>query len=178
MDPQSGISKTQRKRDMHALQDLGEALVDLPADRLQQVDLPERLRDAVLEARKITKWGARRRQLQYIGRLMREADAQAIRSQLGRWNQQAAQDNARLHGAEQWRDRLLSDDDTLTELLQRFPQADARQLRTLTRSARQEAAQSSPPRSARALFRALRELLETEEANAPDGPISSGGLQP
>jgi ribosome-associated protein len=177
MDPQSGISKTQRKRDMHALQDLGAALVDLPADRLQQVDLPERLRDAVLEARKITKWGARRRQLQYIGRLMREADAQAIRSQLGRWNEQAAQDNARLHRAEQWRDRLLSDDDALTELLQRFPQADARQLRTLSRGARQEAAQSSPPRSSRALFRMLRQLLEAEEANALGGPTSSGGLQ-
>lgn len=169
MDQQPEISKTQRKREMLALQDLGELLVRLPEERLKQVDLPESLRDAVMEARRISKWGARRRQLQYIGRLMREADASAIRGQLERWDRAAAQDAARLRRIEQWRDRLLSEEHALTEFLERFPHADAQHLRTLVRNARHEAAEEKPPRSARMLFRVLRELL------AGESPADNGG---
>jgi ribosome-associated protein len=166
METRPEISKTQRKREMHALQDLGEILVELPADHLRQVDLPEHLRDAILEARKITRWGARRRQLQYIGRLMREVDVTAIRPQLERWSRASAQEAARSRRVEQWRDRLLNEESALTELLAHFPQADAQHLRTLTRNAKQEAAHDKPPRSARALFRVLRELLQSEGGEA------------
>ncbi|HZP92610.1 MAG TPA: ribosome biogenesis factor YjgA [Burkholderiales bacterium] len=159
MDRDTEISKTQRKREMHELQELGEALVRLPAERLAGLDLPESLREAVLEARRIVKWGARRRQLQYIGRLMRDADAPRIRAQIEGWRSDAARQAARLHQTERWRDRLLEDEAALGELLERFPAADLQRLRTLIRNALQEAASGKPPKSARALFQALRELM-------------------
>jgi ribosome-associated protein len=174
MDSHPEISKTQRKREMHALQDLGEVLVGLPEHQLQQVELPESLRAAVMEARRINKWGARRRQLQYIGRLMREADAASIRAQLESWNKAAARDSARLHRIEQWRDRLLSEEHAITELLELFPNADAQYLRTLTRNARLEAAGGKPPRSTRSLFRAIRELLEAQPSAKNEGRAQQG----
>ncbi len=159
MDQQQEPSKTQRKREMQALQDLGETLVELPVERLAQLELPETLRDAVMHAREISKRGARRRQFQYIGRLMREVDAGAIRSQLQAWKNAAARDTSRLHRAELWRERLLQDESTLSELVERHPQADVQRLRALVRNARREAETSGPPGSARALFQALRELV-------------------
>ncbi|HWQ40271.1 MAG TPA: ribosome biogenesis factor YjgA [Burkholderiales bacterium] len=159
MDPLAEISKTQRKREMHALQALGEELVALSAGRLARIALPERLRDAIVEARRMSKWGARRRQLQYIGRLMREVDAGAIRAQLGAWKDAAARDTAVLHRAEYWRDRLLQETCALAELLERHPDADAQRVHTLVRNARQEATLLKPPKSARALFRLLHELF-------------------
>lgn len=150
MDPLAELSKTQRKREMHALQALGEELVALSAERLARIALPEALRDAIVEARRISKWGARRRQLQYIGRLMREVDAGAIRAQLASWKDAAARDTAVLHRAEHWRDRLLQETPALAELLERYPNADAQRVRTLVRNARQEAKLPAPPKSARA----------------------------
>ena len=162
MEQQQEPSTTQRKRQMHALQALGEMLVALPAERLAELDLPEALREALLHARQISKWGARRRQMQYIGKLMREVDAAAIRSRLDGWKHAAARDIARLHRAEHWRDRLLEDESALGALLEHHPGADVQRLRTLIRNARQEAQTSPPPRSARALFQALRELIAQE----------------
>lgn len=160
MEQQQEPSKTQRKRQMHALQALGETLVALPAERLAELELPEALRDALLHVRQISKWGARRRQMQYIGKLMREVDATAIRARLDAWKHAAARDVARLHRAEHWRDRLLEDESALGELLERHPSADVQRLRSLIRNAREEALASRPPRNARALFQALRGLLD------------------
>ena len=115
------VSKTQRKRDMHALQDLGEALVALPASRLAELDLPERLHDAVAEARRISKFGALRRQLQYIGRLMRDIDSSAIAARLDAWNGQSREATAHLHQLERWRERLLAEDAALTEFAAAVP---------------------------------------------------------
>lgn len=159
MDRDTAVSKTQRKRDMHELQQLGEALVGLSTERLAALELPEALREAVDEARRIAKRGARRRQLQYIGRLMRDADAPRIRAQIDGWRNDAARHAASLHQAERWRDLLLEDEGALGELLERFPAADLQRLRTLLRNARQEAASGKPPKSARALFQVLRALL-------------------
>jgi ribosome-associated protein len=163
MEPQHEPSKTQRKREMLALQDLGETLVELPPERLARLELPEILHDAVEQARLISKRGARRRQLQYIGRLMREIDAAAIRSRLEDWNSAAARDTSRLHRVERWRDRLLEDESVLGELLEVHPRADVQRLRALIRNARLEAQPSRPPKSARALFQALRDLLGESE---------------
>jgi len=80
--PDESVSKTQRKKEVRALQELGESLVELDDDQLVAIDLPEILRDAVMEARRITRFGARRRQLQYIGKLMRHVDATPIRAAL------------------------------------------------------------------------------------------------
>ena len=163
------VSKTQRKRDMHALQDLGEALVALPAARLAELDLPERLRDAVAEARRISKFGALRRQLQYIGRLMRDIDSSAIAARLDAWNGQSREATAHLHQLERWRERLLEDDAALEALLADYPQADVPRLRALVRNARREQAEGRPPANFRALFQALKDIVPEPTAEGQDG---------
>jgi ribosome-associated protein len=153
-------SKTQRKRFMLELQELGQKLVELPATKLDQLDLPEKLHEAILEARRITAHGGERRQLQYIGRLMRDVDPTPIQSQLQRWNAGHAEETALLHRLENWRQRLIEDDAALQHLLEQHPQLDIQQLRTLIRNARKEAQMGKPPRSSRALFRLLREVFQ------------------
>ena len=158
---EEGASKSQRKREMHALQALGEALVELPVDQFNKIDLPEDLRIAAMEARRIHQRGARKRQLQYIGKIMRNVDAAPIQEQLDTLlghSQRAAQ---QLHLIERWRDRLLAEGDAaLEELLRLQPHADIQNLRQLVRSAHKETLANKPPRAARSLFRNLRDLFE------------------
>ena len=161
MEEELQISKTRRKREMQELQDLGEELVALTPDKLAGLGLPTRLLDAVLDARRISKFGALRRQMQYVGRLMRDADADAIRSQLDVWKGTSVVETARLHAIERWRTRLIGDDLALGELLGQFPRADAQRLRALIRNARKELAEGRPPRAQRELFRLIRESHET-----------------
>lgn len=151
------ISKTKRKGEMHALQALGAELVGLPPSQLDSLDLPERLAMAVREARRIDAHEARRRQLQYIGKLMRSVDPEPIRSALAELQGHAAAARARHRRIEQWRDRLLGDDHALTEFAREHPTADLQALRTLIRNARREIAAQGEPHAQRALFRALRE---------------------
>jgi len=153
---EEGPSKSQRKRDMHALQGLGEALVELNDERLVSLDLPESLRDAVIKARKITRHEARRRQMQYIGKLMRDIDAEPIRARLAEWAGQSARQVGRHKGLERWRERLLDDDDALTEYAHKHPGIDLQALRALIREARRERAAAQPPRRYRELFRFLQ----------------------
>lgn len=153
------VSKTRRKKDMHALQDLGEALVALGAAQLAALELPEALADAITEARRLTGFEARRRQMQYIGRLMRAVDAAPIAERLAQLRTTQQRENARHHAVEHWRDRLIMDDAAITELARACPACDVQQLRTLARNARKEQAQGRPPHAARALFRALRAAL-------------------
>jgi len=156
------ISKSQRKRDMHALQDLGRQLVELPREQFEKITLEEGLHDAILEARRIHQHGARKRQLQYIGKLMRGLDAEPIREQLDTLLGHSKRAAQTLHHLERWRDRLLAEGDVaLTELLDEHPQADRQYLRQLLRNAQRENHAGKPPKSARALFRYLRELTES-----------------
>lgn len=165
------VSKTQRKRQMEDLQDLGEALVKLAQSQLDQIALPEDLRAAVADCRRFTKHEAIRRQMQFIGRLMRTLDAAPIRAQLEALRGQNALATARLHRAERWRERLLEDDAAVTELLHEVPGLDSTRLRQLVRQGRQETALGKPPRAARELFRVLRAALEhAEEAAAAGRP--------
>lgn len=152
-------SKTKIKQQMHALQGIGEQLVTLSNEKLQELDLPERLLDAIREMKKIGKFGAQRRQLQYIGRLMRDIDPAPIIAKLDAWNGTSRQHTAYLHRLERWRDRLLEEDDALTELLSAHPEADAQRLRTLIRNALKEKELSKPPKSYRELFQLLREII-------------------
>jgi ribosome-associated protein len=163
MDEELQISKTQRKRAMQELQDLGEELVALTPEKLAGLELPTRLLDAVLDAKRISKFGALRRQMQYVGRLMREADADSIRSQLDVWKGTSVAETARLHAIERWRTRLVAEEPALGELLVEFPHADAQRLRTLIRNVKREAAANKPPRSFRELFQELREILRAQE---------------
>ncbi|KAB2308397.1 DUF615 domain-containing protein [Betaproteobacteria bacterium SCN2] len=155
------VSKTKRKEAMLALQDLGEELVKLPASKLDKLDLPDELRRAVDECRRFTKHGAIRRQLQYIGRLMRGVDEAPIARQLAAWRGESDEEKALLHRIERWRDRLIENDEALTLFLNEYPQADATQFRQLIRNARHEAANNKPPKSSRAIFKLVREVAES-----------------
>lgn len=153
-------SKSQRKRDMHALQDMGTALVALGPAQLDRIGMSEALRGAVREAQRLTKHEARRRQMQYIGRLMREEETAPIRAALDALNGVSAAENARLHRLERLRERLLEDETVLAEIAAEFTGAGLQRLRALRRNALKEREQAKPPKSYRELFRALRELPE------------------
>lgn len=159
-------SKTQIKAAMHALQELGEKLIELNSSRLTQLKLPEALFDAIKECQRITSNGALARQKQYIGRLMRDIDTAPIAEQLARWNGENQQENAFFHRLEKLRARLLEDDTALSQLLSEHPQADSQQIRTLIRNARKEEAAGKPPKSSRELFKLLRELKASEAHSA------------
>lgn len=152
-------SKSQRKREMHALQDMGEQLVELNNDRLRQLSLPDNLHDAVVEARRIHAHGARKRQLQYIGKLMRTVEPAPIQAKLDEWSGASREQNAKFHMLERWRDRLIAEDDALSELARDHAAADIQKIRTLIRNARKEQAAGKPPKSSRALFKELRSAL-------------------
>jgi ribosome-associated protein len=157
-------SRSQRKREDLALQDLGEALVAVSEGKLAELDLPERLRDAVMRARTISKFGALRRQMQYIGRLMREeGDAEAIRNRLNAWKGESVEETARLHQIERWRLRLLKDDTALEALIAEYPRADVQRLRTLIRNTKRETDTGKPPKSFRELFHVLRDMLGPQQ---------------
>jgi ribosome-associated protein len=153
-------SKTQRKKRMLALQDLGAELVVLNEEQLESMALPENLRDAVAAAQHITSFEGRRRQLQYIGKLMRTIDPEPIRERLDTWKASSREHSARLHRIERWRERLLAGESALTEFIGNHPHADGQQLRALVRSAQRERADNKPPRSYRALFQFLRATLD------------------
>ncbi|MGB0126071.1 MAG: ribosome biogenesis factor YjgA [Rhodocyclaceae bacterium] len=151
-------SKSQRKRDMHELQDLGEKLAQMSRDRLAKVDLPEGLRRAIEDVQRITKHEARRRQMQYIGKLMRDVDPEPLREAIDVLEGRSAAETARLHRVERLRDRLLEDEAVLTEIGRDHPGADLQKLAQLRRNALKEQEQARPPRAFRELFRALRDL--------------------
>ncbi|MBL8497295.1 DUF615 domain-containing protein [Nitrosomonas sp. JL21] len=152
-------SKTQRKKQMHALQDIGEQLVDLDDKRLKELDLPDSLLEAIQQARPMNKHGARRRQMQYIGKLMRTVDVLPIQEKLDAWQGVSVQHTARLHLLERWRERLLTDEHALTEFAQAYPGADLQHLRILIRNAQKEKAADKPPKSFRLLFQELQTLI-------------------
>lgn len=161
--PSEPVSKTQRKKAVHALQDLGEALVELTEEQLARIALPELLRDAVMEARRITRFEARRRQLQYIGKLMRGVEAEPIRAALDAMHARSRAEAAMHKRAEAWRDRLLSGVGGLDELLAEYPAADAQRLSALVSAAQRESADGRPPRAFRELYQELRVLLTRDE---------------
>ena len=152
-------SKTERKRVMHELQALGERLIGLNPEQLAAIALPENLHEAVEQARRIRKHEARRRQLQYIGRLMRDVDPEPIREKLKAWDGVSIEETARLHRIERWREKLLEDDGGLGALVRAHPSIDTRLLRALVRNAREERSAGRPPRAYRELFRALRDII-------------------
>ena len=160
-------SKSQLKRDMLALQQLGEQLAGLAPDRLAALDLPDALRTALRDYNRIRAHEGRRRQAQYIGRLMRGVDPAPLRQALLDASGDSREAVARLHRLEDWRARLLADDAALTAFIAAFPAADAQQLRAQLRAARAEQAAARPPRHYRALFQTLKHLLENEEHGKP-----------
>ncbi len=153
-------SKTQRKKAVHELQALGEELVTLNESQLATADLPERLLDAVMHARTITKHEARRRQMQYIGKLMRRVDPAPIRAALDAF-QAPSRSQAAIHNRiEGWRGRLLVEPAAICELLAGYAHANIRQLGALIDGVERERETGKPPRSYRQLYQVLRDLIE------------------
>jgi ribosome-associated protein len=157
VDPQI-VSKTKKKREMHELQALGVALTRLSEPQLESIAMPEALRQALVEAKRIKSHEAKRRHLQYIGRLMREVDPAPLRARLEAIEGSSAQATAHHRRLEAWRERLLKDDEALTAFAAEYPGADMQVLRTLIRNARREAGTGKPPRAYRELFRVLKQI--------------------
>jgi ribosome-associated protein len=168
-------SRTDLKRESTELQKLGEDLLTLRSDLMARLDLSEKLKDAVLEAKRITNFEGKRRQMQFIGKLMRQVDPavlDTLRTALTEQNSGSAHENLMLHLAENWRERLLSADDAVGEWLGKCPMTDAQQLRALIRQARKDAVPEKPGAAVRhghayrELFALVREqLTETEHTD-------------
>ncbi|GAC1032059.1 ribosome biogenesis factor YjgA [Pseudomonas sp. No.21] len=156
-------SKTQVKKELHALQDLGERLTTLKPDVLAKLPLTDALQKALLEAPKHKAHIARKRHLQYIGKLMREQDIEAIVALVDQLDASTRQYNERFHNLERWRDRLIGgDDSTLESFVVEYPETDRQHLRSLIRHAQHEAARNKPPAAARKVFKYIRDLDETQ----------------
>ena len=159
-------SKTQLKAEADEKQALGEALLTLRADLMARLDLPDKLLDAIKDARKITNFEGRRRQMQFIGKLMRPLDADPIREAINEQLNGSAQLTLQLHLAEQWRDKLVLDDDALSAWLTEYPATDAQQLRALVRQARKDYKPEKPgaaPRhgkSYREIFQMVKDTMK------------------
>lgn len=164
------MSKTDLKKHMDHLQSLGESLLTLRSDLMtrlrEQHELSDKLIDALAEARRITNFEGKRRQMQFIGKLMRALDEHtvaAIEAALEEQRKPSAQETLRLHQAEQWRDRLVADDDALTDWLRQDPEADVQHLRALIRQARKDAqttAAQEKPGEAQRHGKAYREIFQ------------------
>jgi ribosome-associated protein len=155
------VSKTKRKQEMTELQSLGVKLVALPESQIADMPMEDRLREAVLEAKRITSHEAKRRQMQYVGRLMREIDPAPLRERLEAMTGHSARAAAQHRRLEAWRERLLADDEALTAFAAEHPGADLQALRTLIRNTRKEQKEAKPPRSYRELFRLIKECSDS-----------------
>ncbi|MDM0113317.1 ribosome biogenesis factor YjgA [Variovorax sp. J22R133] len=155
-------SKTDLKRESAELQALGEALLTLRAGLFDKLDITEKLRDAIVEARKITNFEGKRRQMQFIGKLMRlqePAVLDQVRAALDEQDRPSAEATQALHEAELWRDRLIVDDDAVGGWIETHPSTDAQQLRALVRQARKDL-KAGPPGEAPRQGRAYREIFQ------------------
>lgn len=155
------ISKSQRKRDAEAAQQLGKDILGLSHDDQKSIDLPGNLSKALDDARRIKKNSALKRQLQYIGKLMRHIEVEPIREQYLKLTNHYGKDVKEFHKLEKWRDRLLAEgDNALEELINEAPNTDRQHLRQLIRQSAKETKLNKPPKSAREIFKYLKTLFE------------------
>ncbi|MCP5273096.1 MAG: DUF615 domain-containing protein [Burkholderiaceae bacterium] len=156
-------SKTRLKAESQALQTLGRELCDLPTSHLAATEMPEALREAIQTWQRTASHEGRRRQLQYVGKLMRSADPEPLREAVAAFKLGGARDAWRLHEAERWRERLIADDEAMTQWMAEYPDCDTQRLRSLVRAARRDSAALTPeqrqPKSFRELFQFIRPLL-------------------
>ena len=175
-------SKTQVKREMHALLELGKSIVELSTDRVRQLPLDDKLREAILLAQRTTSREGRRRQIHYVGKLMRHAPAEEIRQQMDTWANGSRQETAFLHAIERDRDRLIADDAALTVWLEKHPDVNVQEIRSLIRAARSEQkkneslkpGQEPQRKHYRALYQAIKAVMPAPQpvANQPEDSSS------
>lgn len=161
-DEFDGPSKSQLKRDAKALVEMGDQLLSIPEDQLHQINLPDVVA-AILETKKITKGNARKRQLQYVGKLLRNADLTDLKQLLARFDASTREHATQFHQLEDWRERLIEGDPSaLGEIAESYPNLDRQQLRSLVRNAVKEREQErQPPVHFRKLFQYLKSLVDS-----------------
>ncbi|MFZ6734820.1 ribosome biogenesis factor YjgA [Undibacterium sp. Ji42W] len=160
-------SKSQLKREMTALQKMGQELVEQARERVKRVPMPEDVREAILICQQIKDHEGRRRQMQYVGKKMRtldEAEIALIQKTIDSWKGASKSETAAMHALERRREKLLADDGALTELMAEHPHLDVQQLRTMIRNARKEQAENKPPKAYREIFQILKDLQKSKAA--------------
>ncbi|MEY2843870.1 MAG: hypothetical protein RI920_1907 [Pseudomonadota bacterium] len=169
-------SRSAMKRASHELQELGKQLLAMPDSRLAGIDMPERLREALDMWKKTKSHEGKRRQLQFIGKVMRLVDAEPLREAVAIWQLGHARDALQLHQIERWRVELLSDDaDAVTRWMAEYPQTDVQQLRNIVRQARKDAAAAPEQRSGKAfreLFQLLKDIVAESERPQDDDQLA------
>jgi ribosome-associated protein len=163
-------SRNELKKQMQDLQELGEAVASLPVDRLDKLKIDERLRDAIDELRRTRSFEGKRRQIQYIGKLMKHENPEPLREAVASYRVGSATDTLALHQAEYWRDQLLAGDDALANWVKEYPDTDVQQLRSLMRAARKEKLEPGERRGRayRDLFKLVKEQMHTASAADDD----------
>jgi len=167
-------SKTRLKAEAQALQKLGADLADLPDSRLEPLNLPEVLRDAIEQLRRTKGHEARRRQLQYVGKQMRSVDGGPLYEAVAAYKLGSATETLKLHETERWREELLASDDALTRWAETYPDSDMQRLRSLVRAARKDASLTPEQRSGRGfrdLFQFIKPWLAGDTAGADEGDL-------
>jgi ribosome-associated protein len=166
-------SRNELKQQMQDLQELGEAISSLPVDRLDKLKIDERLRDAIDELRRTKSFEGKRRQVQYIGKLMKFEDPEPLREAVASYRVGSASDTLALHKAEYWRDQLLAADDALANWVKEYPATDVQQMRSLVRAARKEKLEPGERhgRAFRDLFKMVKEHML--DVPAPDDESAS-----
>ena len=163
LDSLNRKSKTQKKKEALSLQELGERLVKMPPEQIKDIELPEEIYNAIRFAKTIKSHGARRRQLQYIGTLMRRIDPGPLQESLDNIEQGHYKRTLSFKEIENWRDELLAGNDTIMEeILAKHPDADRKKIAQLVQTALKEKEHNNPPKSSRALFRYLRDIRSEE----------------
>ncbi len=165
-------SKSQMKREMTALQKMGEELIAQPRERVKKVPMPEDVLEAILMCQTIKDHEGRRRQLQFVGKKMRTLEPEEvalIQKTIDSWKGSSKAETAAMHLLERKREKLLADDGALTSLLAEHPELDAQHLRTLIRNARKEVADSKPPKAYREIFQILKQLQNAGKDGHEDG---------
>ena len=167
-------SRNELKQQMHDLQELGEAVASLPVDRLDKLKIDERLRDAIDELRRTRSFEGKRRQVQYIGKLMKHEDPAPLREAVASYRVGSATDTLALHQAEYWRDQLLAGDEALAAWVTEYPATDVQQLRSLVRAARKEKLEPGERhgRAYRDLFKLVKEQMLDVPGTDDDAPGS------
>jgi ribosome-associated protein len=172
-------SRTDLKRESTELQKIGSDLLDLRADLLARLALSDKFKDAIADAKRITNFEGKRRQMQFIGKLMRLLEPEVLEAVKKALDEQAngsAADNLTLHQSEVWRDRLIADEDAAAQWINQHPSTDTQQLRALIRQARKDAKPEKPGaairhgRAYRDIFQLVREQLGAIPEREPDAP--------
>ncbi len=156
---EEGPSKTQIKREMKALQEMGAKILSLNAEQIKQLPLSDEMLSAIDESRRIRSHEAQRRHLQYVGKIMRREDTEAIAEKIALFDTTSEAYNRQFHMLEHWRDRLIAEgDDALNALIAEKPETDRQMMRQLIRTAQKELKNGKPPAAARKIFRSLRDI--------------------